>query len=110
MAIAMAKAVIPAAKTRDQLNQSFAPKGIKPYKYDRNQIVITDRFKNTSTLSQSFRYEAVNPNKTEKSPVRYRRREEVGSQAQFKNTTELTASRLGSKTLATHLTKSRFDE
>jgi hypothetical protein len=55
------------------LKASFAPKGIQPYKYDRNQVSGTDRFKNAYTLYQSFGYDAVNENKTEKSPVRYRR-------------------------------------
>ena len=64
MAVAMAKATIPSAKTKDDLNRSFAPRGIKPYKYDKNQIMDSDRFKNTYTLQQSFGYEAVNLNKS----------------------------------------------
>ena len=101
----MAKATSPNPRTRDDLKASFAPKGIQPYKYDRNQVAGTDRFKNAQALYQSFRYEAVNPNKTEKSPVRYRRREkEPEQQKEFRNTTKYTASLVGSHNMQGFLT------
>ena len=111
MAVAMAKATIPNARTKDDLKASFAPKGIQPYKYDRNQVTGTDRFKNAHTLYQSFRYDAVNPNKNEKSPVRYRRREkEPEQQTEFKNTTKYTASLVGAHNMHGFLTQQREDQ